>query len=447
MTRITFPEGFLWGSATSSFQIEGAAFEDGRGVSIWDTFCRTPGKVANGDTGDVACDHYHRYQQDVDLMASLGFDMYRFSIAWPRILPQGTGKVNEAGLDFYDRLVDALLAKNIQPFPTLYHWDLPQALQDAGGWPSRMIVDAFVNYADVVTRRLGDRINYWMTLNEPWCISFLSHAIGAHAPGTQDIEQALLAAHHVLLAHGRSVPVIRANSKPNVQVGIVLNQTWADPVSDSPEDLAAARRWAGHFNRWFLDPLYKGEYPPDMVDLYGGEVPGLEEGDLAEIAVPTDFLGINFYNRAVVGNGTEAPVLNIRFARPEGEYTASGWEVYPESFYQLLTQIHRDYAPGPMYITENGAAYVDEVAADGEIYDPRRQAYLQGHIHACQRAIQEGVPLKGYFAWSLMDNFEWAEGYDKRFGIVYVDFETQQRIPKQSAKWFAQVIRDNGFEL
>jgi beta-glucosidase len=446
MTRIAFPEDFLWGSATSSFQIEGAAFEDGRGVSIWDTFCRTPGKVANGDTGDIACDHYHRYQQDVDLMAGLGFDMYRFSIAWPRILPQGTGQVNEAGLDFYDRLVDALLAKNIQPFATLYHWDLPQALQDAGGWPNRMIVDAFVNYADVVTKRLGDRVQNWMTLNEPWCISFLSHAIGAHAPGHQDIEEALLAAHHVLLAHGRSVPVIRANGNANTKVGIVLNQTWADPSTNSTEDIAAANRWQGHFNRWFLDPLYKGEYPEDMIAVYGGEVPDLQAGDLAEISVPTDFLGINFYNRAVVSNGTETPVLNIRFERPEGEYTAIGWEVYPESLYQLLNWIHKEYAPGPMYITENGAAYDDVVSPDGSVSDPGRLAYLQGHFHSAYRAMQDGVPLKGYFVWSLMDNFEWAEGYDKRFGIIYVDFETQQRIPKQSAHWFAQVIRDNGFE-
>jgi beta-glucosidase len=447
MTQITFPEGFLWGSATSSFQIEGAAFEDGRGMSIWDTFCRTPGKVFNGDNGDVACDHYHRYPQDIDLMAHMGLDMYRFSIAWPRILPQGTGQVNEEGLDFYDRLVDALLAKNIQPFATLYHWDLPQALQDAGGWPSRMIVDAFVHYADVVSRRLGDRVQKWMTHNEPWCIAFLSHELGTHAPGERDLKRALAAAHHVLVSHGRAVPVLRANGGADTQVGIVLNQTWADPASDAPEDVAAARRYEGYFNRWFLDPVFKGAYPADMVALYGGDIPGVQEGDLGEIAVPLDFLGVNFYNRAVVGDGNESGVLRLRYQKPEGEYTAMGWEVYPESLYNLLTHIQREYAPPALYITENGAAFDDVVAGDGHVYDPRRESYLKGHFHSAYRAIQDGVPLKGYFVWSLMDNFEWAEGYNKRFGIIHVDFETQQRTLKQSAEWYTQVIRDNGFTL
>lgn len=446
MTHVTFPAGFRWGSATSSYQIEGAAFEDGRSMSIWDTFCRTPGKVLNGDNGDVACDHYHRYAQDIDLMAEMGLQVYRFSIAWPRVLPNGTGAVNEAGLDFYDRMVDALLAKNIEPFATLYHWDLPQALQDVGGWPSRSIVDAFVNYTDVMTRRLGDRVKNWTTHNEPWCISFLSHEIGAHAPGAKDLGQALAAAHHVLLSHGRAVPVIRANVA-DAKVGIVLNQTWADPIEDTPIDRAAAWRRDGNFNRWFLDPIFKGSYPPDMLELYDDDMPEIQAGDMAAIAAPMDFLGINFYNREVVGEGDGEGLLRLRYEKPAGEYTSMNWEVYPQSMYEMLTRLQRDYAPPPIYITENGAAYHDVVAADGEVYDLRRLAYVKGHLHSVHRAIEAGVPVKGYFVWSLLDNFEWAWGYSERFGVVYVDFETQQRILKQSAKWYMQIIRDNGFEL
>lgn len=447
MTHITFPAGFRWGSATSSFQIEGAAFEDGRSMSIWDTFCRTPGKVANGDNGDVACDHYHRYPQDVDLMAEMGLQMYRFSIAWPRILPNGIGEVNAAGLDFYDRLVDTLLAKNMDLYATLYHWDLPQALQDAGGWPNRMIVDAFVNYADVVTRRLGDRVQNWATHNEPWCISFLSHELGIHAPGATDLRQALAAAHHVLLSHGLAMPVIRANGNANTKAGIVLNQTWADPINDTPEDRAAAWRRDGNFNRWFLDPIFKGAYPADMVELYTDYMPEIQANDMNAMTAPLDYLGINFYNRDVVGEGDGDGLLRLRYEKPAGEYTAMNWEVRPESLYEVLTRIQRDYAPPPIYITENGAAYDDVVADDGQVYDPRRLAYVQGHLHSVHRAIEAGVPVKGYFVWSLMDNFEWAEGYNKRFGVVYVDFETQQRTLKQSALWYAQVIRDNGFDL
>ena len=447
MTRITFPEGFLWGSATSSFQVEGAAFEDGRGLSIWDTFSRTPGKVLNGDNGDVACDHYHRFPQDVELMADIGLHTYRFSIAWPRIFPNGTGQLNESGLDFYDRLVDKLLESNIEPYATLYHWDLPQALEDIGGWTNRSVVDAFANYADVISRTLGDRVHHWMTHNEPWCASLLSYELGVHAPGHHDFQKALAAAHHLLLSHGRAVPIIRANGDANTQVGIVLNQTWADPITDSPEDLAAARRRDGYFNRWFLDPVFKGEYPADMVELYGDNVAPVQPGDMAEISVPLDFLGVNFYNREVVGAGEDGTVLGLRYEKPAGEYTSMEWEVYPPSFYEVLTRIHRDYAPRAMFITENGCAYKDVVAADGQVYDPKRQSYFEGHFHSAHRAMLDGVPLKGYFVWSLMDNFEWAWGYSERFGIVYVDFETQQRILKQSGHWYKQVIRDNGFEI
>ncbi len=444
---LAFPNNFLWGTATSSYQIEGAASEDGRGPSIWDTFCRTPGKVVNGDDGDVACDHYHRYPEDIELMAELGVQAYRFSIAWPRIFPQGTGEINQAGLDFYDRLVDNLLLKGIQPYATLYHWDLPQPLQDAGGWPARFIVDAFVDYADVVSQRLGDRVHQWMTHNEPWCAAFLGYGLGHHAPGLEDITAALRAAHHLLLSHGRAVPVIRANGDARTKVGIVLNLTWADAATDSEADKAAARRVEGFQNRWFLDPVFKGEYPADMVELYGGSVPGLEDGDLKEISAPTDLLGINYYNRAVVRHSDSGGPLQVEWVQPEGEYTAMGWEVHPESLYKLLKHVHTEYAPGDLFITENGAAYDDVLSEDGRINDPQRKAYLEGHFISAHQAIEEGVPLKGYFVWSMMDNFEWAFGYDKRFGIIYVDFLTQQRILKESARWYAQVTRQNGFAV
>ena len=445
---LAFPNDFKWGVATSSYQIEGAAFEDGRGTSIWDTFCRTPGKVANGDNGDIACDHYHRYPEDIELMAELGIQMYRFSIAWPRIMPQGTGEVNQAGLDFYDRLVDALLAKGIQPCATLYHWDLPQPLQDAGGWPSRFVVDAFADYANVVSRRLGDRVQHWATHNEPWCAAFLGYGIGHHAPGIENIPASLRAAHHLLLSHGRAVPAIRANGDARTQVGIVLNLTWADPATDSEADRAAVTRVEGFQNRWYLDPVYRGEYPADMVALYNGEVPALEDGDLKEINVPTDFLGINYYTRAVVAHDENGGgPLQVKWVRPEGEYTEMDWEVHPDSLYRLLKKVHEEYEPGDLYITENGAAYNDELGEDGRVADTGRKDYLQGHFVSAHRAIEEGVPLKGYFVWSMMDNFEWAFGYDKRFGIIHVDFETQQRTLKDSAHWYAQVTRQNGFAL
>ena len=441
---LTFPEGFLWGAATASYQVEGAADADGRGVSIWDTFSRTPGKVVNGDTGDVACDHYHRYREDVELMARLGLKAYRFSVAWPRILPQGTGAVNQAGLDFYDRLVDALLAKGIEPFATLYHWDLPQKLQDdLGGWASRDIIEPFVHYADVVSKRLGDRVHHWMTHNEPWVVAFLGYGTPVHAPGAASWPDAVKASHHLLVSHGQAVPVLRANGDARTRVGIVLNLSWVDAASSSPEDQAAARRFDGYLNRWFLDPLFKGEYPEDMLALYRDFPPPVQAGDLATITTPIDFLGVNNYSRAVVGAG-DAPVLKIASVRPEGEYTEMDWEVYPEGLYRLLVRVHQDYAPRALYVTENGAAFADEVSPDGKVHDPRRVAYLQGYIAQAHRAIQEGVPLKGYFVWSLLDNFEWGYGYTKRFGITYVNYETQQRILKDSGEWYAGVTRQNG---
>jgi beta-glucosidase len=444
-TTLTFPSDFVWGVATSSYQIEGATGADGRGVSIWDTFCRTPGKVVNGDTGDVACDHFHRYPEDVDLMAQIGVNAYRFSIAWPRILPQGRGTVNQKGLDFYDRLVDSLLAKGIEPFATLYHWDLPQPLEDAGGWPYRSIVDAFVNYADVVSRRLSDRVHNWMTHNEPWCISFLSYAIGHHAPGRQDMAAAVRASHNVLLSHGLAVPVLRANGTEKTRVGIVLNFTWQDPASDSPEDQAAAWRLDGFNNRWFIEPVFKGQYPADMLEIFGQDTLGIQPGDMEKIATPIDFLALNYYTRSVVAHDPGGIYFQARSLEQEGEHTTMGWEVYPQGLYNFLTRFHTEYSPKAIYITENGASFDDVVAADGQVHDERRTAYLEAHFAAAHRAIQEGVPLKGYFVWSFMDNFEWAWGYTKRFGIVYVDYPTQKRILKDSGAWYSRVVRANGW--
>jgi beta-glucosidase len=445
MANLRFPDGFLWGTATAAYQIEGAWNEDGKGESIWDRFSHTPGKVLGGDNGDLACDHYHRWRDDIGLMRELGVHAYRLSISWPRVLPAGVGAVNPAGLDFYDRLIDGLLQVGIQPYVTLYHWDLPQALQDRGGWANRDTVAAFANYADVVVRRLGDRVKNWITHNEPWCVSILSHWIGEHAPGLHDIPTALAAAHHVLLSHGEAVPVLRAGS-PGAQVGITLNFSPAYPASDSVADQAAARRHDGYFNRWFLDPLYGRGYPADMVALYGAMMPEIRPGDLERIAAPTDFLGVNYYNRAVIRHDPNTPVLETGSEHPEGEYTAMDWEVYADALRALLVRLQNDYAPGRMYITENGAAYPDTLEPGGRIHDEARISYLKGHLAAARAAIAEGAKLEGYFYWSLMDNFEWAWGYSRRFGIVYVDYPTQRRILKDSAMFYGDVIERNGLE-
>ena len=450
MSVLQFPKGFVWGTATAAYQIEGAVYEDGRSESIWDRFTHTPGKILDGSTGDVACDHYHRWREDVALMKNLGMQAYRFSVAWPRILPGGRGAVNQAGLDFYRRLVDELLEAGITPFVTLYHWDLPQVLQDAGGWPARATAEAFVEYADVVSRALGDQVKHWITHNEPWCISILSHQIGEHAPGWHDWPAALAAGHHVLLSHGLAVPVIRANS-PGAEVGITLNFTQSVAASDRAEDIAAARIFDGFFNRWFADPLYYAAYPEDMVALYRaqGHLPagGLEfvqPGDMAAIAVPTDFLGVNYYTRAVIS----AETLEQGGALPEPalDRTEMGWEVYPEGMYELLMRLHADYHLPKLYITESGASYSDAPGPDRRVHDERRRTFLRDHFAASHRALTAGVPLAGYFVWSLIDNFEWAKGYTQRFGIVWVDYATQERIPKDSALWYRQVIAEHGFD-
>ena len=440
--QILFPDGFRWGAATAAFQIEGAWQADGKGESIWDRFCHTPGNVERGDTGDVACDHYHLWRDDVALMRELGLNAYRFSIAWPRILPQGRGTVNPAGLAFYDRLVDALLEAGIEPYVTLYHWDLPQALQDAGGWPARMIVDAFCAYSDIVSRKLGDRVKNWMTINEPYVIAVLGHYQGVHAPGHMDQAETLAAAHHLLLAHGQALPILRANVK-GARVGIALDIHPQTPASDSPADRDAALRMDGIMNRWFLDPLAGRGYPQDIMEYYGSDLDFVQADDMRAISAPLDFIGINYYSRFIT-RAEDIPVEeNQSVSVFSGPQTGMGWEVYPRGLTDLLVRIKREYDFPRFYITENGAAYDDIVNEQGEVHDPQRLDYIRAHLLALQTAMQAGVPLGGYFCWSFMDNFEWAFGYGKRFGLVYVDFESQKRIPKQSALWYRQVIAEN----
>jgi beta-glucosidase len=446
-----FPSDFIWGAATASYQIEGAWNEDGKGESIWDRFSHTPGCVQDGDTGDVACDHYHRWRDDVKLMKELGLKAYRFSFAWPRILPKGRGKVNQVGIDFYSRLVDALFDEKIEPWVTLYHWDLPQALQDAspehgrreGGWASRMIVDAFVEYADVVSRALGDRVKNWITLNEPWVSAFVGYRDGRHAPGHGNLDEAIAASHHLLLSHGRSVPVIRANC-PNANVGITLNLTPQEPASPSMADRKAATWTDGYINRFFLDPLTGRGYPQDIVTGFGSTMEFVQPGDMDTIAVPVDFIGVNYYTRNInradsISEEENQPRTAIR----EGEITEMDWEVYPKGLYNTLGRLYFDYAFPAIHITENGAAFPDKVGPDGQVDDPARLSYIERHLEMVRQAIQAGVPVKGYFVWSLFDNFEWGFGYSKRFGIVHVDYQTQKRTLKSSAKWYSQMIREN----
>jgi beta-glucosidase len=430
---------FVWGAATSAYQIEGAVAEDGRAPSIWDTFCRVPGAIAGGDTGDVACDHYHRWRTDVDLMRRLGLDAYRFSISWPRVLPEGGGRVNEAGLAFYDRLVDALLDAGIRPFVTLYHWDLPQALQDLGGWPVRDTALRLAEFAGVVGRRLGDRVADWFTVNEPLCSAWIGHLEGTMAPGDRDIRRAVPAAHHLLLGHGLAVQALRAAVSGPTRVGAVLNLSPCEPASPAPADVAAARRADGHTNRWWLDPLHGRGYPQDMLPVYGVEPP-VHNGDMEVIATPTDHLGLNYYFRQVVTDdpGGEIPYARM-LAMPEERQTAMGWEVHPDGLEELLLRLTTEYQAARIYITENGSAWPDEVV-DGQIEDKERTSYLEDHLAAGVRATRGGAPLAGYFAWSLMDNFEWAYGYAKRFGLVHVDYATQQRTIKLSGHRYAEII-------
>lgn len=439
--ELQFPTNFVWGTATASYQIEGAWNEDGKGESIWDRFSHTPGKVANGDTGDVACDHYHRWREDVALMKDLGVSAYRFSIGWPRLLPAGRGAVAQAGLDFYSRLVDALLEAGITPFVTLYHWDLPQALQDAGGWPNRATTEAFVEYAGLASRALGDRVKHWITFNEPFVSALVGHLEGRHAPGHQDLGEMLATAHHLLLSHGLAVPVLRQNS-PGAQVGITLNLSPMYPASPSEADQLWARVQDGVVNRWYLDPLAGRGYPEDVCQhFFNPSMDFVRPGDLERIATPIDFLGINYYTRHIARNETVSESENLpRTELPNPEHTEMGWEVFPNGLEAVLKRVADEYSFPVLYVTENGAAFPDEVSPDGRVHDPRRVAFFQGYLAAAARALAAGVPLAGYFVWSMMDNFEWAHGYSKRFGLVYVDFATGQRTPKDSYYWYKELI-------
>jgi len=438
MTPFKFPTNFLWGAATASYQIEGAWDEDGKGESIWDRFSHTPGKIANGDTGDIACDHYHRYQDDIALMRSLGLKAYRFSISWPRILPAGFGPVCLAGLDFYDRLTDALLAANIEPFLTLHHWDYPQVLYEDGGWTNRDNLPYFADFAAIVAKRLGDRVRYWATFNEPGVIAWDGYVSGEHAPGEQDTLKAKQVAHNLMAAHGLAVQALRS-AIPNLKVGIVLNQWMSDAADDDPQSIRNAESAWNRGETTFLHPLFKGYYHPEYVEFAGG-LPEIQAGDMALIAQKLDFLGLNFYSRNLYNaQGHVAAVAG-------SEYTETGWEVCAPALRRMLNKINHEYNVPPIYITENGAAFNDEVGPDGRVHDPRRLDYLKNHFIQTRLAMQDGVDVRGYFVWSLFDNFEWAEGYHKRFGIVRVDYETQARTLKDSGEWYAEVIRNNTVE-
>ena len=426
-----FPEDFIWGSATSSFQIEGATDEDGRGESIWDRFCEKPGAISDKTNGKVACDHYHRYKDDVALMSELKLAAYRFSIAWPRIFPNGGGAVNSKGLDFYDRLVDELLSANITPFATLYHWDLPQALEAKNGWVNRDTAHYFVDYTHAVVEKLGDRVASWATLNEPFVSASLGYRTGDHAPGRTSLNDSFAAAHHLLLAHGMAMPVIREHA-PNSQAGIVLNFTPSFPYSDSEEDIKANEATDAFENRWYVEPIAGKGYPQRGVELLGWEQKEIQAGDLETIAAPIDFLGVNYYTRQTRRAGsTPAPqTLPV---------TDMGWEIYPQGINELLTTLHQRHQFKQYFITENGAAMPDTADASDNVDDQDRIDYLHNHLQQVHQAMSDGVPIKGYFAWSLFDNFEWAFGYSKRFGIVRVNYDTLERTPKTSARWFSQV--------
>ena len=436
-----FPQGFRWGCATSAYQIEGAVSAGGRGESIWDRFAATPGTIRDGSSGAVACDHFHRLREDLDLMADLGLNAYRFSIAWPRVHPEGGRQVNSRGLDFYDRLVDGLLERGIEPWATLYHWDLPQALQDQGGWASRDTVDRFGDYAQTVSRRLGDRVGNWITHNEPWCSAIMGHQQGVHAPGLRDWALAMQACHHILLSHGVAVPVLRQNSR-GASVGISLSLHPQRPARDCAEDRDAAQRHDGLRNRWFLDPIFARGYPADTWALLGSRAPRMYDTDLQVIGNSIDFLGVNYYFPESIAHAPGAnPVDAVPVLHDGVEATDFGWEVCPDGLVDLLRRVHADYAPARIAITESGSCYEDRVNPDGSIADPQRLSYLQRHLAAAQRAIRHGVPLEGYFVWSLLDNFEWAEGYTRRFGLTHVDFATQARRLKQSGLWWRRFLR------
>ncbi|QNE18042.1 beta-glucosidase [Kribbella qitaiheensis] len=436
-------QDFVWGTATSAYQIEGAIDADGRLPSIWDTFCRVPGAIDNGDDGDVACDSYHRWPEDLDLLKRLGVDAYRFSIAWPRVIPTGSGAVNAAGLDYYDRVVDELLAEGIKPFVTLYHWDLPQALQDLGGWENRDTAYRFAEYAAVVGAKLGDRVRDWVTLNEPLCSAWIGHWEGRMAPGITDPAIAVRASYNLLLAHGLGVAALRESAPEPASIGLVVNLSGTEPASDSAADIRAAQIADGHINRWWLDPVFGRGFPADMVETYGVELPE-QPGDAEIIAAPTDFVGLNYYFRQIIQADQSVPLLGFsQVPGPNAERTMLDWEVHPAGLEELILRLAKEYGAEKIYITENGSAWVDQPDAEFTVDDQQRTAYLEGHLAACVRAVQQGAPLAGYFAWSLMDNFEWAYGYAPRFGLSYVDYPTGTRVMKTSGKTYTSLIKSH----
>jgi beta-glucosidase len=425
--RGAFGPNFIFGTATSSYQIEGGQ-TDGRGPSIWDTFAATPGNVKNGATGAIACDHYDRWPEDLDLIRDGGFDAYRFSFAWPRLIPAGTGAVNAAGIGFYDRLIDGMLERGLKPFATLYHWDLPSPLMDRGGWMSRDIAAIFADYAALVAHHFGDRLEAIATINEPWCVAFLGHYLGVHAPGLRDIRATARVMHHVLLAHGTAVAALRSEGARNI--GIVTNLQKIEPASDAAEDVAAAQTFDGIFNRWYLDGIYKGKYPDDIVALLGEHLPEGFESDMATVSVPLDWAGINYYSRSLMKADPTNPA-NPAVVPGPGEKSDLGWEIYPRGLTDLLVRVSRDYTRVPLYVTENGMSEHD---------DARRVAFYDMHLKAVLDAQAEGADVRGYFAWSLLDNYEWAEGYSSRFGLVHVDYASQRRTPKGSYRAFQGML-------
>ncbi len=451
MSEPVFPKGFLWGTATAAYQIEGAALEDGKGESIWDRFCRVPGAIKDGETGDVACDHYHRWRDDVENMKSLGLNAYRFSVSWPRVFPTGSGKVNAKGLAFYETLVDALLKEKIEPAVTLYHWDLPQALQDKGGWANHDTAFRFADYAEKLFLKLGDRVKTWITLNEPQVSAFAGYGDGVHAPGIRDLKQAVQASHVLMLAHALAVQAYREESPARHRIGITLDLHPVYPWSDGTADSEAARVADGRVNRWFLDPVFRGAYPRDVMALFEAAkvAPRIREKDLEIIAShPVDFLGVNYYfpNRVLASDSD--PVLHFDYAvHKERKKTDMGWEIHPEGLFDLLLRLRQDYGDPVMMITENGAAFPDSVSERGQVQDDDRIEYIRGHLEQCLHAIGQGVKLEGYFLWTLLDNFEWAYGFSKKFGISKVDRTTHARTWKKSASWYQKVVTTNGAAL
>ena len=450
----TFPRDFKWGTATSSYQIEGAPTAGGKGPSVWDSFSHIEGKIKNGDTGDTACDHYHLWRNDIELLKNLGVNAYRFSISWPRIFPTGKeNEPNQIGLDFYSRLVDALLENQITPFITLNHWDIPQGLEDIGGWPERDIVHEFVKYSYHVSKHLGDRVRNWITHNEPWCISYLGYIEGHKPPGLiNKWSKSLATAHHLLLSHGMAIPEIRNNSKQS-EIGITLNLNTAIPASESTYDKDACKFYDGQFNRLYLNPLYNNEYPDDVFEylktkslISESDLNFIKQGDLNIISTKTDFLGVNYYSRAVIRNEEIDEKNNLPRNVDMGPKTDFGWEIYPLGIYDLLMRLKNEYKVQNIYITENGCSYGDAPNLEGKIEDNRRIEYHQSHLTELKRAMDDGAPCNGYFAWSLMDNFEWAQGFSQRFGLIWVDFETLERIPKDSYYWYKKYISANGLD-